>query len=60
MKWIHPILSERPEDLKDAIEWGRLEKERMDKSERDGKLLCEELKPFVEKIIEAQKIKKVV
>lgn len=45
----HVILSERPEDLKKAVEWGREQKKKIlnDRGERLAEALMEEMTPLI-------------
>lgn len=45
----HVILSERPEDLKRAVEWGREQQEKIlnDKGERLAEAIMEKMTPLI-------------
>lgn len=45
----HIILSERPEDLKKAVEWGREQQKKLldDKGERLAEALMEKMTPLI-------------
>lgn len=45
----HIILSERPEDLKKAVEWGREQQKKIlnDKGERIAEALMEKMTPLI-------------